>query len=191
MVFTFIIATAIIITTIPEISFSSRVLTKLCCTASHGRQGPLAQAARRSRLRQVSSGAALGEQTRDRPITIPVTNASRQQNSRTSFSRILMLIVASPVRPLLRHYLRSAVQHRGQKTAAGCQDLLEGRLHKRCEQSNNTHSDNQHSDCYGIVVQPVQPLMHGTPPVPNPAGREDPRGNASGRLAFPVHRGLG
>jgi hypothetical protein len=38
------------------------------------------------------------------------------------------------------------------------------RSHKQCEQCNHTHADNQHCECYGIVVQPIQPLLHGTPP---------------------------
>jgi hypothetical protein len=35
----------------------------------------------------------------------------------------------------------------------------------QCEQCNHTHSENQHCKCYRIVVQPMQPLLHGTPPV--------------------------
>ncbi len=62
-----------------------------------------------------------------------------------------------------------------------------GRSNKQCEQSDHAHSDNQHCKCYGIVVQPIQPLLHDTPPCfPTPAEREDPGGNASGRLAFPI-----
>jgi hypothetical protein len=37
----------------------------------------------------------------------------------------------------------------------------------QCEQCNHTHSENQHCKCYRIVVQPMQPLLHGTPPVPD------------------------
>jgi hypothetical protein len=35
----------------------------------------------------------------------------------------------------------------------------------QCEQCNHTHTDSQHCECYRIVVQPMQPLLHGTPPL--------------------------
>jgi hypothetical protein len=50
----------------------------------------------------------------------------------------------------------------------------------QCEQSNHADSDKQHCECYGIVVQPIHLLLHGTPPCPNPE-REGRRDNASGR----------
>ena len=34
----------------------------------------------------------------------------------------------------------------------------------KCEQCNHTHSGNQHCECYRIVIQPMQPLLHGKPP---------------------------
>jgi len=34
----------------------------------------------------------------------------------------------------------------------------------QCEQCNHTHTDSQHCECYRIVVQPMQPLLHGAPP---------------------------
>jgi len=33
----------------------------------------------------------------------------------------------------------------------------------QCEQCNHTHADSQHRECYRIVVQPMQLLLHGVP----------------------------
>jgi hypothetical protein len=55
----------------------------------------------------------------------------------------------------------------------------------QCEQCNHTHSENQHCKCYRIVVQPMQPLLHGTPRFRSMVGkRERHRDNLSGRLGF-------
>jgi hypothetical protein len=62
------------------------------------------------------------------------------------------------------------------------QTLLFGRSNKVCEQSNHAHSDNQHCKCYGIVVQPIQPLLHDTPPLRSETATKT---MPSGRLAFP------
>ena len=62
------------------------------------------------------------------------------------------------------------------------QTLLFGRSNKQCEQSNHAHSDNQHCKCYGIVVQPIQPLLHDTPPLRSETATKT---MPSGRLAFP------
>jgi hypothetical protein len=51
----------------------------------------------------------------------------------------------------------------------------------QCEQCNHTHSENQHCKCYRIVVQPMQPLLHGTPRFRSMVGNRD---NLSGRLGF-------
>jgi hypothetical protein len=49
------------------------------------------------------------------------------------------------------------------------------RSHKQCEQCNHTHSDNQHCECYGIVVQPISFCCMMMPPCSQPLGeREDP-----------------
>ena len=63
------------------------------------------------------------------------------------------------------------------------QTLLFGRSNKQCEQSNHAHSDNQHCKCYGIVVQPIQPLLHDTPPLRSETAT---KAMPSGRLAFPL-----
>jgi hypothetical protein len=53
----------------------------------------------------------------------------------------------------------------------------------QCEQCNHTHSENQHRKCYRIVVQPMQPLVHGTRPFTT---SEDRYGdNFSGRIGVP------
>lgn len=44
-----------------------------------------------------------------------------------------------------------------------CSGLLAG-SNAKCEQCNHTHSGNQHCECYRIVIQPMQPLLHGKPP---------------------------
>ncbi len=68
---------------------------------------------------------------------------------------------------------------------------VRGRSHKQCEQFNHANSDHEHGECHGIIVQPVQPLLHGTPPCsPTLGEREDPRNNASGGLAFPCPPGI-
>src|SRR5215471_10233948 len=55
----------------------------------------------------------------------------------------------------------------------------------QCEQCNHTHSDSQHCECYRIVVQPMQPLLHGAPPCSASCSkREGCRDNFSGRLEF-------
>jgi hypothetical protein len=38
------------------------------------------------------------------------------------------------------------------------------RSNKQCEQLDHADSDHEHCECYGIVVQTVQPLLHDTPP---------------------------
>jgi hypothetical protein len=64
-----------------------------------------------------------------------------------------------------------------------------GRSNKQCEQFNYTNSDNQHCECYGIVVQPIQLLLHGNASLFQiPVKRQGRRDNASSRLAFPVHK---
>jgi hypothetical protein len=56
----------------------------------------------------------------------------------------------------------------------------------QCKQCNHTHSENQHCKCYRIVVQPMQPLLHGTPPRSRSiVGKlERHRDNFSGRIGF-------
>jgi hypothetical protein len=55
----------------------------------------------------------------------------------------------------------------------------------QCEQCNHTHTDSQHCECYRIVVQPMQPLLHGAPPCSASSGkREGRRDNLSARLGF-------
>jgi hypothetical protein len=44
-----------------------------------------------------------------------------------------------------------------------CSGVLAG-SNAKCEQCNHTHSGNQHCECYRIVIQPMQPLLHGKPP---------------------------
>jgi hypothetical protein len=56
------------------------------------------------------------------------------------------------------------------------------RSNKQCEQSNHAHADNQHCKCYGIVVQPIQLLLHDTPPLRSETATKT---MPSGRLAFP------
>jgi hypothetical protein len=36
----------------------------------------------------------------------------------------------------------------------------------QCEQFNYADSDHQHGECYRIVVEPISPLVHDTPPCP-------------------------
>jgi hypothetical protein len=48
---------------------------------------------------------------------------------------------------------------RGQGAVAGFSSS-----NAKCEQCNHTHSGNQHCECYRIVIQPMQPLLHGKPP---------------------------
>jgi hypothetical protein len=52
--------------------------------------------------------------------------------------------------------------------ARALQTLLFGRSNKQCEQFDNTHSDNQHCKCYGIVVQRPQRQRPRPPRVPCP-----------------------
>ncbi len=66
------------------------------------------------------------------------------------------------------------------------------RSHKQCEQSNHTHSDHEHCECHGVVVQPVQPLLHGTPPCsPTLVSERAPETTPPAALRSPVHRGFG
>jgi hypothetical protein len=44
-----------------------------------------------------------------------------------------------------------------------CSGVLAG-SNAKCEQCNHTHSGNQHCECYRIVIQPMQPLLHDKPP---------------------------
>src|SRR5262249_35484238 len=34
----------------------------------------------------------------------------------------------------------------------------------QCEQFNDANPDHQHGECYRIIVEPISPWMHGTPP---------------------------
>jgi hypothetical protein len=61
-----------------------------------------------------------------------------------------------------------------------CSGVLAG-SNAKCEQCNHTHSGNQHCECYRIVIQPMQPLLHGKPPLFKREGRRD---NFSGRSWF-------
>jgi hypothetical protein len=62
--------------------------------------------------------------------------------------------------------------------------------HKQREQFNHTNSDHEHCECHGIVLQPVQPLLHGTPLCSQPRwARAAQSDNASGRPAFPCPLG--
>ncbi len=55
----------------------------------------------------------------------------------------------------------------------------------QCEQCNHTHTDSQHCECYRIVVQPMQPLLHGAPPCSASSNkREGRRDNFLARLEF-------
>src|SRR5206468_4942994 len=36
----------------------------------------------------------------------------------------------------------------------------------QCEQFNYADPDHQHGECYRIIVEPISPLVHGTPPCP-------------------------
>jgi hypothetical protein len=65
------------------------------------------------------------------------------------------------------------------------QTLLFGRSNKQCEQSNHAHSDNQQCKCYGIVVQPIQPLLHDTPPLRSETATKT---MPSGRLALSIKK---
>jgi hypothetical protein len=72
---------------------------------------------------------------------------------------------------------------------AALQTLLFGRSNKQCEQCNHAHPDNQHCKCYGIVVQPIQPLLHLRLPVPNPWGARGPQRQRFRSLRVPpVHK---
>src|SRR4029450_8349395 len=64
--------------------------------------------------------------------------------------------------------------------ARRCSGVLAG-SNAKCEQCNHTHSGNQHGECYSRVIQPMQPLLHGKPPLFKREGRRD---NFSGRSWF-------
>ena len=67
---------------------------------------------------------------------------------------------------------------------------VRGRSHKQSEQFNHTNSDHEHCKCHGIVVQPVQPLLHGTPPCsPTLVSERDPETTPPAALAFPCPPG--
>src|SRR6266545_2478242 len=67
---------------------------------------------------------------------------------------------------------------------AGFFYCFRGRSNKQCEQSNHANSDNQHCECYGIVVQPMSLLLHRAPtqsyPSPPVFGKTPKSRTASG-----------
>jgi hypothetical protein len=54
------------------------------------------------------------------------------------------------------------VQSIGTKVANLAWRILAG-SNAQCEQCNHTHTDSQYCECYRIVVQPMQPSLHGRP----------------------------
>jgi hypothetical protein len=67
---------------------------------------------------------------------------------------------------------------------------LQAGSNAQCEQCNHTHADNQHRECYRIVVQPMQPLLHGAPLCSaSSSKREGRRDNFSGHLEFRCSKG--
>jgi hypothetical protein len=48
--------------------------------------------------------------------------------------------------------------------ASGTVSGFDEKSNAQCEQPNRAESDSQHCERYGIVVQPVHLLLHGTPP---------------------------
>src|SRR5262249_12156595 len=41
----------------------------------------------------------------------------------------------------------------------------------QCEQFNDANPDHQHGECHRIIVEPISPWMHGTPPRSRPISR--------------------
>jgi hypothetical protein len=143
--------------------------------------------------------------------TIPVTNAAKQKNTRRSCRILIMaaFMAASPAPTLVigpsgmansRLYkiappaifwcchAREAGACSGPRMTgvSALQNFaVRGRSHKHSEQFNHTNSDHEHCKCHGIVVQPVQPLLHGTPPCsPTLVSEKDPDTTPPAALAF-------